>query len=71
MRVVRELADAGIGVLLVEQYAFQALAIGDRAYVLNRGAVAYSGGAHELHANPERLRQAYLHGERVTSAGGL
>jgi branched-chain amino acid transport system ATP-binding protein len=66
MRVVRDLADDGIGVLLVEQYAFQALAIGDNAYVLNRGTIAFSGAARELHDNPDRLREAYLHG----GAGG-
>jgi branched-chain amino acid transport system ATP-binding protein len=70
MSVVREMADAGIGVLLVEQYAFQALAIGDRAYVLNRGEVAFSGAASELHADPARLRAAYLHGDRPTSGAG-
>jgi len=67
MKVVREMADAGIGILLVEQYAFQALAIGDSAYVLNRGEVAFSGSARELHADPAKLREAYLHGERATS----
>ena len=67
MKVVREMADAGIGILLVEQYAFQALAIGDSAYVLNRGEIAFSGSARELHADPAKLREAYLHGGRATS----
>lgn len=60
MRVVRDLADSGVGVLLVEQYAHQALSIGDRAYVLSRGRVAFSGTAKTLIDNPQELRTAYL-----------
>jgi branched-chain amino acid transport system ATP-binding protein len=57
---VRELADSGVGVLLVEQFAALALALGDRAYVLRHGAMAYSGSCAELRDDPELLRQAYL-----------
>lgn len=60
MPIVRRLADEGLGVLLVEQYAAQALAIADHAYVLNRGAMAFAGPARELRERGDLLRQAYL-----------
>src|ERR1700761_4829502 len=40
---VRKLADDGLAVLLVEQFAALALSIGDRAYVLRRGQIVYDG----------------------------
>jgi branched-chain amino acid transport system ATP-binding protein len=48
LRSLRELADAGLAVLLVEQLALLALDIADEAYVLQRGRVALSGPASEL-----------------------
>ena len=49
----------GMAVLLVEQNARQALALAQRAYVLEQGAVTVSGPANELASNP-RVQQAYL-----------
>ena len=44
-------------ILLVEQNADLALALCDRAYVINNGSIAWSGEAHALHADQElRLR---------------
>jgi branched-chain amino acid transport system ATP-binding protein len=60
MPVFRQLADAGLGVLLVEQFAALALSIGDRVYVLNRGEIRLSAECSELAAQPERLHEAYL-----------
>ncbi len=60
MPVVRQLADSGIGVLLVEQFAQLALDIGDTALVLSRGSIAFSGSCSELRASPELLHGAYL-----------
>ena len=51
--------ETGIGVLLVEQNAAQALAISDRAYVLESGSVVLEGPGKEL-AGDERVRKAYL-----------
>ena len=51
--------DTGIGVLLVEQNAAQALAISDRAYVLESGSVVLEGPGKEL-AGDERVKKAYL-----------
>ncbi|MCR3722232.1 MULTISPECIES: ABC transporter ATP-binding protein [Prauserella salsuginis group] len=56
---VRAIRDTGVSVLLVEQNAKQALAIADRAYVMESGSVVLSGGGGEL-AGDERVRKAYL-----------
>jgi branched-chain amino acid transport system ATP-binding protein len=46
----------GISVLLVEQNARMSLEIADDAYVLDDGAVVYSGSAQELAADDARVR---------------
>jgi branched-chain amino acid transport system ATP-binding protein len=61
---IRILADRGTGVLLVEQYAGLALAIGDHAYVVTQGRLVYDGPCQTLAEQPEVLRRAYL-GERT------
>jgi branched-chain amino acid transport system ATP-binding protein len=66
--LVRQLADTGVGILLVEQFANLALSIGNRALVMARGEVAYSGPSNELRADPARLRHLYL-GSEGTSSG--
>ena len=48
MKVVRRLREEGVGVLLVEQNVATALAVADRACVLDRGRLAWSGTAAEL-----------------------
>ncbi len=57
---IRELAEAGIGVLLIEQFATIALALANRAHIMEGGKLQYSGTAEELRTNPELLRNAYL-----------
>jgi branched-chain amino acid transport system ATP-binding protein len=56
---IRELPRLGAAVLVVEQRARQALAISDRAYVLDQGRVALSGTAADLLADP-RAAALYL-----------
>jgi branched-chain amino acid transport system ATP-binding protein len=51
----------GLTVFLVEQNAFHALKLADRAYVLVNGRVTLSGTGRELLARPE-VRAAYLEG---------
>ncbi len=53
----------GLTVFLVEQNAFAALKLSDRAYVMVNGQVTMSGSGKELLANPE-VRAAYLEGGR-------
>jgi len=60
LAVLRGLADDGIAVLVVEQFASLALSVADRAYVLHRGRVALTGAAAILAAAPEALEAAYL-----------
>jgi branched-chain amino acid transport system ATP-binding protein len=57
---IRKLADDGVGVLLVEQFAALALDIGDSAYVLSRGEIRHHGGCAELTGQMDVLRGAYL-----------
>jgi branched-chain amino acid transport system ATP-binding protein len=66
---LRAAADAGAGVLLVEQYVHKALAIADRAYVMDRGRIAMSGTAEELAPRVDEIQSAYLSGADAPSAG--
>jgi len=52
-------AEAGTTMLIVEQNANLALAIADRAYVLEAGTIALSGTAAELRED-DAVRRAYL-----------
>ena len=62
MTTVRKLADQGLAIVLVEQFAMLALAVGDRAYVLRRGKIVYDGACAELRDAPDKLHQLYLGG---------
>jgi len=53
-------AEAGVGVLLIEQFAHVALGLADDAFILEGGRIRYQGTAGELQANPELLHSAYL-----------
>ena len=55
-RIVQQMKTEGISVLLVEQNARMSLEIADDAYVLDDGAVVYSGTARELAADDARVR---------------
>jgi branched-chain amino acid transport system ATP-binding protein len=62
-RLVPTLADVaqtGVGVLLIEQFAHVALGLANSAYVLEAGRIRYHGTAAELRDNPELLQSAYL-----------
>jgi branched-chain amino acid transport system ATP-binding protein len=59
LTVIRALRDDHLTILLVEQNARAALAIADRAYVLETGRVTLSGPAAEIQAD-RRVREAYL-----------
>jgi len=57
--VITRIRDRGVTVLLVEQNAHMALAISDRAYVLETGRVVMSGPAKDIARDP-RIKEAYL-----------
>ncbi|MDH5748857.1 MAG: ABC transporter ATP-binding protein [Rhodospirillales bacterium] len=57
--IVNQLRAAGTTIFMVEQNAFMALEIADRAYVLETGEVTLSGPGKELLAN-EKVIEAYL-----------
>ena len=59
--IIQEINSKGTTVLLVEQNAKRALAIANRAYVLETGRITLSGTGSELAAD-ERVRKAYLGG---------
>lgn len=60
-RIIQDINKQGTTVLLVEQNAKMALAIADRAYVLETGKITLEGTGKELAAD-ERVRKAYLGG---------
>jgi branched-chain amino acid transport system ATP-binding protein len=60
---IQRLRAEGVTILLVEQMAVQALALADRAYVLERGRVILEGSAQTVRENPAVI-DAYL-GRRV------
>ncbi|MGA3172857.1 MAG: ABC transporter ATP-binding protein [Syntrophorhabdales bacterium] len=58
-KVVREIAEKGVTVLLVEQNVFEALQISNRAYVLQTGRIVLEGRGEEL-IESDLVRKAYL-----------
>ncbi len=59
MRVVSEIRDEGVTILLVEQNAKISLEISDRGYVLETGRIVLEGTSEELLRN-EHVKKAYL-----------
>ncbi|CAK0770503.1 branched chain amino acid/phenylalanine ABC transporter ATP binding subunit LivF [Azospirillaceae bacterium] len=57
--IIQRLKEAGITLLLVEQFAQNALAVADFAYVMEGGRITMAGAPAELHRN-ERVLAAYL-----------
>ena len=59
--IITALHKAGTTILLVEQNAEMALAVADRAYVMETGRITLSGTGEELAAS-EEVQKAYLGG---------
>jgi branched-chain amino acid transport system ATP-binding protein len=57
---IRAVAESGIGVLLIEQFATVALGLATRAYVMEGGRLQFSGTANQLKEDPSLLHSAYL-----------
>jgi branched-chain amino acid transport system ATP-binding protein len=58
-RVIQEVHDAGVTVLLIEQNVFKTLAVADRAYVLENGRIVLEGKGKDL-LNNAHVKEAYL-----------
>jgi branched-chain amino acid transport system ATP-binding protein len=65
--IILDLNAQGLTVLLVEQLASMALAVADRAYVLQNGVVRLEGSSAAVAENPEVVR-LYLGGAASASA---
>lgn len=59
LQAIQAIRDNGVTVLIVEQNAKQALAISDRAYVIESGSIVLEGAGTDL-LDDERVREAYL-----------
>ncbi len=59
--IIQKINKAGTTILLVEQNAFKALSISNRAYVLETGSITKDGDAKELAKDPA-VKEAYLGG---------
>ena len=57
--IIKQVHDAGVAMLIVEQNANVSLSIADRGYVLSTGRIVLEGKASEL-IQHEELRKAYL-----------
>jgi branched-chain amino acid transport system ATP-binding protein len=57
---IRTIAESGVGVLLIEQFATVALGLANRSHVMEGGQLRFSGFASELKQRPELLQSAYL-----------
>lgn len=56
---VRRLKEEGVGILLSEQNLHFAQAVGDRAYIIEKGRIRFEGTMAELRAN-DAVREQYL-----------
>ena len=59
MKVCRDLAAAGLTIVLVEQNLAATLALAQRVYIINNGHIVHDGPAAEIKAQPQIL-QRYL-----------
>ena len=65
---IQAIARRGVGILLIEQFTTLALSLTKRAYVMERGAVAFAGSSEELRRHPEILHGAYLASGQAAAA---
>ena len=63
-KTLKQIADAGVSLLIVEQYVTRALELADSVYLLHRGQVVFSGPANEVQG--DEVFERYL-GIEVTT----
>lgn len=68
-RIIRQVHEAGMTVLLVEQNAYQALKLADRGYVFETGRLVLQGSASDL-LDDSQMRRAYL-GKNAAGTSGM
>ena len=56
-RILKELREQGISILLVEQNLEMALGVADRAYVMSKGRIVFEGTPAELQSDEETLHR--------------
>ena len=62
--VIQTLQKNGMTILLVEQNAWDAMAISDRTYIMESGAIVMEGPSEEV-AEDEQVKQIYLGGKET------
>jgi branched-chain amino acid transport system ATP-binding protein len=67
--IVRSLPEQGVSVLIVEQFVTHALDVASRAYVLEKGEVAFNGNAATLAADEAFVKGSYLGDGEVEAPG--
>jgi branched-chain amino acid transport system ATP-binding protein len=60
-RIIKNINESGVSIILVEQNARMAFSLSKRVYVLEVGKIALMGSSAKL-ANDERVRKAYFGG---------
>ena len=66
---ISTVAESGVGVLLIEQFATVALGLANQVHVMDRGSIELSASANELKENPDLLHSSYLLGGKLEAAG--
>jgi branched-chain amino acid transport system ATP-binding protein len=60
-RIIQNINETGVSIILVEQNARMAFGLSRRAYILETGKIALQGKSSDL-AKDERVRKAYFGG---------
>jgi branched-chain amino acid transport system ATP-binding protein len=71
LQAVRDAADDGTAVLLVEQHIHKALSVADRVLVMTRGSIALEGDAGDLLNRLDEIQDAYLRTSGSESTNGV
>jgi sulfate-transporting ATPase len=71
LAAVRDAADDGTAVLLVEQHIHKALSVADRVLVMTRGSIALEGNAGDLVNRLDEIQDAYLRTSASEATNGV
>jgi ABC-type branched-subunit amino acid transport system ATPase component len=69
LQAVRQAADAGVGVLLVEQHVSKAMEIADRVYVMSGGQISLSGETADVRTRLQDIEASYFGGKPTPESG--